>query len=165
MPFRRRWLLLCVDMQVKISRLYCDRWHALDKIGRPWCTQCWKRDNHSMLYEAKMSPSGTQRSSGHMAVGVCSMVNWSKKVHSYELPDLKAHLCHQAVEQAGRVHASLDAPGLDREMDEDRNSEGKSSPALTSDVSVRLLIEYIRIIMGKETGDFNTEIRLLSCQG
>jgi len=49
-------------------------------------------------------------------------------------------------------------------MDEHRNSEGKSSPALTSDVSVRLLGDSIRMITGKET-DFNTGIRWSSPQG
>lgn len=126
-------------------------------------TACYPRPKCNL--QASHRDAADNKDSWHAAVGVCSTASWSKKVYSYELPDLGACLFHQAVEQAGRVHAALYAPGLDREMDKHRNGEGKGSPALTSDVCVRLLGECIRIITAKVTGDFNTEIRWSSCQG
>lgn len=74
----------------------------------------------------------------------------SKKKCSYKCSDVKACLFHQATEQAETEHNVLCAPGFDRETDEHRNREGKSSPALTSDAHVHLLGEGVTIIMAKE---------------
>lgn len=78
---------------------------------------------------------------------------------------LESTVFHQAIEQAETEHTVLYAPGFDRETDEHRNSEGKSSPALTSDALVHLLGECITIIMAKEKGEFSIDISSSSCKG